>query len=123
MAFRNVCSEPLISSTNGSLTGYLRDPHSTACSRMWAIPLEALGGVKNVAPKTLFSSPFSIDTNCAPVRSSRYSRAVVFSSGIDCSLSNSKPCVVIVYASPHLAEIIHIFQTLYADSPPILLRL
>ena len=33
-------SELFISSTNGSLIGYLRDPHSTECSRIWATPVE-----------------------------------------------------------------------------------
>ena len=34
IALRKVFSEPFMSSTNGSLTGYLREPQSTACSRM-----------------------------------------------------------------------------------------
>ena len=43
IALRKVLSELFISSTNGSLIGYLRDPHSTECSRMWATPVE-IGG-------------------------------------------------------------------------------
>ena len=35
MALRKVFKDPLMSSTKGSLMGYLREPHSTECSRMW----------------------------------------------------------------------------------------
>lgn len=55
-ALRNVLSEPFISSTNGSLIGYLRLPQSTECSRMCGTPLLSSTGVRSTAPKVLFSS-------------------------------------------------------------------
>eukprot|EP00961_Rhodomonas_salina_P289996 3918611-Rhodomonas_salina.1 len=59
--------DPLSSSTKGSFTGYLRDPHSTECSRMWGIPVESSGGVRKVIPKHLFSSGTVTDMISAPV--------------------------------------------------------
>ena len=56
MALRKVFIELLMSSTKGFLTGYLREPQSTECSRMWATPVESSGGVLKVMPNTLFSS-------------------------------------------------------------------
>ena len=67
MALRNVLSELFMSSTNGSLIGYLRDPHSTECSRIWATPVESAGGVPKLTPNTLFSSALSSEINSAPV--------------------------------------------------------
>ena len=37
-----------------TLTGNLREPQSTECSRMWGRPVESAGGVRKVIPKTLF---------------------------------------------------------------------
>ena len=67
MALRKVLSELFISSTNGSLMGYLRDPHSTECSRMWATPVESEGGVPKLTPNTLFSSVLMSEISSAPV--------------------------------------------------------
>ena len=41
---------------NSSFTGYLREPLSTECSRMWATPVSSEGKVRNVTAKLLFSS-------------------------------------------------------------------
>ncbi len=67
MALRKVLSELFISSTNGSLIGYLRDPQSTECSRMWATPVESDGGVAKLMPNTLFSSALRSEISSAPV--------------------------------------------------------
>ena len=56
MAFKNVCIELLMRSTNGSLTGYFAEPQSTECSRMWNTPVESVGGVLNPIANALFSS-------------------------------------------------------------------
>lgn len=40
-ALRKVCRLPFNSSTNGSFKGYLREPQSTLCSKMWGIPVES----------------------------------------------------------------------------------
>ena len=60
-------NDPLINSTNGSLIGYFLDPHSTECSKMCGIPVELLGGVRNVTPNVLFSSSLLNDITSAPV--------------------------------------------------------
>ena len=67
MALRKVFREPLMSSTKGSLMGYLREPHSTECSRMWGMPVELAGGVRRVTPKHLFSSSLLRLMTSAPV--------------------------------------------------------
>ena len=56
-----------MSSTKGSLMGYLRDPQSTECSRMWGMPVELVGGVRRTTPKVLFSSSLQRDMSSAPV--------------------------------------------------------
>lgn len=50
-ALRKVLRDPFISSTNGSLVGYLRLPHKTLCSRMWGMP--AQGGHATLRGKSL----------------------------------------------------------------------
>ena len=44
-----------------------REPQSTACSRMWATPVESRGGVRKVMPNTLFSSSLMSESSSAPV--------------------------------------------------------
>ena len=56
MAFRNVCMELLMRSTNGSFTGNFALPQSTECSRMWNTPVLFAGGVLKAMAKALFSS-------------------------------------------------------------------
>ena len=46
MAFKNVLREPLASSTNGSFSGYFREPQRVECSMMWGVPFELSGVVR-----------------------------------------------------------------------------
>ena len=45
MAFMKVAMDRLSILKKGSRTGYLRDPHSTVCSKMWGTPVESIGVV------------------------------------------------------------------------------
>ena len=51
----------------GSLTGKRREPQSAVCSRMWAIPVESVGGVRKPTAKRLLVSSFCRWTQRAPV--------------------------------------------------------
>ena len=66
-ALRKVDMLPFKSSPKGSFSGYFLLPQRTECSRIWATPSEAVGGVKNVIPKTLFLSGALRDSTSAPV--------------------------------------------------------
>eukprot|EP00966_Prymnesium_polylepis_P245817 5686229-Prymnesium_polylepis.2 len=94
IAFRNVFSEPFSSSTNGSFSGYLREPHSTECSRMCGTPVSSVGRVLKLALNTLFSSSASIESTSAPVCLWRYSALVRPRSGTDSSRRSSNFPVV-----------------------------
>ena len=67
---------PLEQFDEGSFTGYFSEPQRTECSRIWATPVESFGGVRNVAPKHLFSSLLTMESNSAPVASCRHSLTV-----------------------------------------------
>src|SRR5262249_33367809 len=90
MALRNVAHEPLSSSMKSSFTGYLREPLSTECSRICATPVSSDGKVRNVTAKDLFSSRLVSDSTCAWVRLCWNRRAVVSSSGMNCSRTSLK---------------------------------
>ena len=49
-------SEPFISSTNGSRTGYLSLPASTLCSSICGTPVLFSGGVQKLIENVLFVS-------------------------------------------------------------------
>ena len=66
-----VAHEPFSSSMNSSFTGYLREPESTACSRMWATPVWSEGSVLKLIPNDLFSSRLVSESSSAPVRACR----------------------------------------------------
>ena len=55
-ALRKVLSEPFISSTNGSRTGYLSLPASTLCSSICGTPVLFSGGVQKLIENVLFVS-------------------------------------------------------------------
>ena len=67
IALRKVFKEPLTSSTNGSLSGYLREPQSVECSTMCATPVSSTGGVRNEMEKTLLSSSLARKKRRAPL--------------------------------------------------------
>ena len=58
--------DPLMRSTNGSLTGNLAEPLSTECSRMWKTPVSSTGGVLKAMANALFSSSQARCTRRAP---------------------------------------------------------
>mmetsp|Transcript_5534 Transcript_5534/g.20012 ORF Transcript_5534/g.20012 Transcript_5534/m.20012 type:complete len:204 (+) Transcript_5534:2845-3456(+) len=80
-----------MSSTNGSLIGYFREPHSTECSKMCGIPVLFSGGVRNVTPKHLFSSSFESDMTSAPVLRCLNRNAFASYSATYSSRTSSKP--------------------------------
>lgn len=67
MALRKVWSDVFSSSTKGSFTGYLSEPHSTECSRTWNTPVESSGRVLKAMENALFSSARSSQQSSAPV--------------------------------------------------------
>jgi hypothetical protein len=50
-------------------------PQSTLCSRMWGMPVLSLTGVRNTAPKVLFSSLFTTLISWAPAQVCRQGTA------------------------------------------------
>ena len=67
IALRNVLSEPLTNSINGSFTGKSSEPHKTVCSIICGTPVSSVTGVLKPILKTLLSSSFDKITTLAPV--------------------------------------------------------
>eukprot|EP00966_Prymnesium_polylepis_P011693 268965-Prymnesium_polylepis.3 len=88
-ALRNVCSEPLSSSANGSLEVYLSEPHNTECSRMCGTPVESVTGVGKTIPKTLLSSSACAEITSAPDLTWRYVTALILYSSTSSTLISS----------------------------------
>ena len=91
MALRKVFMEPLSSSTKGSRTGNLREPHRVECSRMWKMPVLSSGRVLKMMENSLFFSPLSSQISCAPLLTWTISTRVPFSSALSRTRVTAKP--------------------------------